>query len=124
MPTRLCAEPGCPQPAHYRGRCATHARTTNQDTHRNRTIYNSKRWKLLRRRVLHEEPICRSCDNSLSVDVDHITPLEWGGEPYARANCQALCVSCHSAKTRREQQEASFQWRRTPSLDTRSTFTS
>jgi 5-methylcytosine-specific restriction protein A len=103
MPTRLCAEPGCPHPAHYRGRCPAHARTTNRTTHHNRTIYNSRRWQLLRRRVLFEQPICATCDDAIATDVDHITAIEAGGDPWSRANLQGLCHACHSIKTRAEQ---------------------
>jgi 5-methylcytosine-specific restriction protein A len=103
MPTRLCLNAGCPNPATYRGRCPTHARHVNRATHRNRTIYSSKRWEMLRRRVLFEQPICAICDDALAIDADHIRPIESGGAPYERANCQGLCKSCHSAKTRREQ---------------------
>jgi 5-methylcytosine-specific restriction protein A len=106
MPDRVCSEPRCPDPATYRGRCPEHARTNNQATHSNtehRAIYNSKRWAILRRRVISEQPICAGCDNALSVDVDHITPLAEGGQPYARDNVQGLCRPCHSSKTRREQ---------------------
>lgn len=112
MPTRLCAEPACPEPATYRGRCATHARTTDRAINRAGTsIYNTKRWRLLRRRVLFEQPICAGCDNALSVDVDHITPLPHG-EPYARANVQGLCKTCHGRKTNHEQRAP---WPPTPS---------
>ena len=104
MPTRLCAHPRCPNPATYRGRCPTHTRTNNQRTHRNRHIYNSKRWKHLRRRVLFEQPICAHCNNALATDADHIQPIHHGGNPYARTNIQGLCHPCHSRKTRQEQQ--------------------
>jgi 5-methylcytosine-specific restriction endonuclease McrA len=103
MPVRLCLEPRCPNPATYRGRCQAHARTTNKDTHRNRSIYNSKRWALTRRAVLHDQPICTTCDQALATDVDHIVAIEAGGDPWARHNLQGLCQSCHSAKTRQEQ---------------------
>src|SRR5688572_30750830 len=104
MPTRLCLQAGCPNPATYRGRCPTHARTTNQATHHNRTIYNSARWKHTRERVLYEQPLCASdgCDE-ISTDVDHITAIEAGGDPWARHNLQGLCASCHGRKTKREQ---------------------
>jgi len=36
------------------------------------------------------------------LEVDHITPLEDGGEAYALSNLQALCRECHIAKTRAE----------------------
>ena len=43
---------------------------------------------------------CASCDEMLKPDcqLDHIVPLEDGGEDKVE-NLQALCVSCHSAKT-------------------------
>lgn len=100
MPIRLCAAAKCPEPATYRGRCAEHQRQVNRSTHRNRPVYNSKRWQVLRRRVLFEQPLC-PC-GGLAVDVDHIVALEDGGAPYERANCQGLCRSCHSKKTRKE----------------------
>lgn len=103
MPTRLCAEAGCPNPATYRGRCHEHARQTNRATHRNRRIYNSRRWQLTRRLVLHDQPICARCDNALATDVHHIVDLEAGGDPWARANLEALCHSCHSQVTRHGQ---------------------
>lgn len=100
MPIRLCSTTGCPEPATYRGRCPDHARTHNQATHRNRHVYNSKRWKMTRRRVLFEQPLC-PCGN-LATDVDHILSIEEGGDPWNQANLQALCASCHSRKTNQE----------------------
>jgi 5-methylcytosine-specific restriction protein A len=101
MPTRLCLTPRCPNPATYRGRCATHSTTHNRATHHNRALYNSKRWKRTRERVLYEQPLC-PC-GAIATDVDHITAIEAGGDPWARANLQGLCHPCHSTKTRREQ---------------------
>jgi 5-methylcytosine-specific restriction protein A len=102
MPTRLCSEPRCPHPATYRGRCATHNRSTNRATHRNRHIYNSKRWAILRLRVLFDHPLC-PC-GQLATDVHHPKDLDKGGDPWARSNLQALCHACHSRLTRRGQQ--------------------
>jgi 5-methylcytosine-specific restriction endonuclease McrA len=39
----------------------------------------------------------------LTEHVDHIVPVEQGGEPWARGNLQGLCPSHHSQKTRQEQ---------------------
>jgi 5-methylcytosine-specific restriction protein A len=102
VPTRLCLEPRCPNPATYRGRCPTHATTTNRDTHHNRTVYNSKRWQLLRRSVLFNHPLCEC--GAIATDVDHIVPIDKGGAAYHRANLQPLCARCHGRKTRQEQQ--------------------
>jgi 5-methylcytosine-specific restriction endonuclease McrA len=103
MPTKLCSSPGCPNPATYRGHCPDHARQVNRATHPNKHIYGSKRWLMLRRRVLFEQPICACGCGRLAEDVDHITPIERGGAPFERANVQALTHSCHSRKTREEQ---------------------
>jgi 5-methylcytosine-specific restriction protein A len=101
MPTRLCLNAGCPNPATYRGRCAEHARTLNRTTHRNRRIYNSKRWAITRRSVLHQHPLC-PC-GAIATDVHHIVDLEAGGDPWAQHNLQALCHPCHSRTTRQGQ---------------------
>jgi 5-methylcytosine-specific restriction endonuclease McrA len=101
VPVKLCTARRCPEVATYRGRCAEHARQVNRATHQNRSIYNSKRWQVLRRRVLFEQPLC-AC-GEIAVDVDHITPLEQGGAPYERANCRGMCKRCHGEKTRKEQ---------------------
>jgi 5-methylcytosine-specific restriction protein A len=100
MPTRLCLHPRCPNPATHRGRCPTHSRARNRDTHQNKSIYNSKRWQILRRHILYHQPLC-GC-GMIATDVDHITPIEQGGDPYNPANLQALCHPCHSRKTSRE----------------------
>lgn len=100
MPIRLCSHPGCPEAATYRGRCPEHARQRNRDTHHNRHIYNSKRWKHTRRRVLFNQPLCQC--GKLATDVDHITPISDGGDPWNHANLQPLCATCHSRKTNKE----------------------
>jgi 5-methylcytosine-specific restriction endonuclease McrA len=102
MPTKLCSSPGCPNPATYRGHCKAHARQVNRATHPNKAIYGSKRWLMLRRRVLFEQPICACGCGRLTEDVDHITPIERGGAPFERTNLQGLTHSCHSAKTAAE----------------------
>jgi len=105
MPTRLCCHttPPCPNPAVYRGRCTTHSRAREKQTHKNKAFYNTKRWRMLRRQVLFDQPICAHCDDALATDVDHIKPIEQGGSTWDRANLQPLCTSCHSTKTRQEQ---------------------
>lgn len=101
MPTRLCSESRCPEPASYRGRCPTHAKQRNTDTHRNRSIYNSKRWAITRNRVLFEQPLC-GC-GAIATDVHHVIDLEDGGDPWSRSNLEALCHGCHSRLTRQHQ---------------------
>lgn len=74
------------------------------------SLYGTARWKRFRRMFLSRNPLC--CDPDArhpgrtvaAVDVDHIIP--WREDPqrltFNALNCQALCKSCHSAKTRHE----------------------
>jgi 5-methylcytosine-specific restriction enzyme A len=106
MPVRLCTEPRCPQVATVRGLCPDHTRQRTADRNgrrrESRKVYNSKRWRILRRRVLYDHPICQHCDSVLATEVDHIKPIEQGGDAWALANLQALCARCHGRKTKAE----------------------
>lgn len=99
---RLCNTPGCAGAVTYRGYCAAHAADKERGTRRKgRAIYATKRWRILRRRVLFEQPLC-PC-GEIATEVDHIVAIAVGGAPYERANCQGLCAACHGRKTKVEQ---------------------
>jgi 5-methylcytosine-specific restriction enzyme A len=99
----LCAEARCPDPPVYRGRCQRHARQRDRQINRaGRAIYNTKRWKLTRRRKLTETPLCEC--GAIATDVHHLQDIADGGDPWAMANLQSLCHSCHSKTTRAAQQ--------------------
>jgi 5-methylcytosine-specific restriction endonuclease McrA len=104
VPTRLCLAPRCGRPQEYRGYCEVHKTQRNRETtSENKAVYNSARWKYLRRSVLFAGPLCAAdgCD-MIATDVDHIVPLP-KGDAWARSNLQALCKRHHSQKTRIEQ---------------------
>lgn len=65
---------------------------------------NGAAWRRLRQSVLDDEPLCRSCyeDNRIvnASDVDHIDNDPTNND---RSNLAALCHSCHSVKTQRDQ---------------------
>ena len=98
-----CVVSGCPELTRET-RCALHTRTYDAE-HRGdfRDVYRSRRWKGLRRQVIQEHPFCQEpgCTRP-TTDVDHVIPMREGGEPYDRANLQALCHAHHSGKTARE----------------------
>jgi len=111
---RPCAAQGC---AALVGRgvryCPAHAKQKRAAIDRGR-LSPSKRgygwaWQRLRTNVLLMEPLCRECRAwgrvVAATDVDHITPKSQGGTD-DMTNLQALCHSCHSAKTMRELNEA------------------
>ncbi len=69
-------------------------------------FYNMMRWRNFSLRYRKEHPWCEECIKSERVvpsrHVDHIVPMAEGGAKLERSNVQALCVSCHSKKTRRD----------------------
>ena len=61
-----------------------------------------RRWEHLRRAVLDAANWrCAKCGR-YGNEVDHIQPLDRGGDPWALENLQCLCRGCHIAKTRAE----------------------
>lgn len=95
-------ESGCGGLAAYRGRCQRHAKQRERTTHPNKSFYNSARWKNTRKHQLHLEPLCRVC-GMIAEEVDHIVPIEQGGDKWPSSNLQSLCAKHHGQKTRREQ---------------------
>lgn len=67
-------------------------------------VYHSAKWQNTREAVLTRDPICKVCDNELSTQVDHITPLSQGGDPYKLTGLQGICDRCHWLKSAREAQ--------------------
>lgn len=97
---QFCLEPGCPRLVTH-GRCTLHAK----DNVAVRRWYRTVRWRRLREQVLSEAMYtCARCGHTqINLQVDHVQPH--GGHMecfWNRANLQALCPSCHTAKTMRE----------------------
>ena len=72
-----------------------------------RKIRNSRQWRdRVRPLQLMDFPYCQNCEIkdklTEATEVDHITPLESGGEPFNRINLQSLCKRCHVIKSAEE----------------------
>lgn len=111
---RSCVVAGCPNPPTSGGRCTTHARTTDRqrglssDRHHQR-LYNSARWRALRRAILADRPWCecrdcRSQHRERVADVVHHRTHHGGDEGlfYDLANLEPLAKSCHDSLTQAE----------------------
>lgn len=65
-------------------------------------IYNTPRWKRLRKSYLMKNPVCEICYKELATQVHHKDSfMNYTGETrkliaYDEMNLQALCVRCHS----------------------------
>jgi 5-methylcytosine-specific restriction protein A len=68
-------------------------------------VYDRRRWRVLRRKKLSSAPICEECNDALATDVDHVVPIEDGGDPWAMSNLSSTCKPCHSKITNREVRE-------------------
>jgi 5-methylcytosine-specific restriction endonuclease McrA len=72
-------------------------------------IYNTARWKRLRKVVLDAASWrCSSC-GGYAREVHHRKRIADGGDPWDRANLEARCVGCHMGEHLDPEQLA---WRR------------
>lgn len=76
------------------------------------SIRNSRQWRdRTRPAKLDKNPLCEVCFKHKppkvkpATQVDHITPLEEGGEPFDESNLQSLCNRCHSIKSAEESRQ-------------------
>lgn len=104
---RPCLGPGgstrCPTasiaPAGRR-RCprCTRAAEITRDLSPARAVYRTSRWRALSQQLRADHPWCVKCGSTEDLTVDHIIPLQHGGEPYAISNLQVLCRADQNRK--------------------------
>lgn len=90
-------KPWCPEkpPKFYR---------VNKDT----KFYASTRWRKLSKIIRQQRPLCEVClatgmpNPRPSTEVDHIIPINKGGDPWSESNLQALCSLHHAQKSARD----------------------
>jgi 5-methylcytosine-specific restriction enzyme A len=86
-------------------------------------LYNSARWKRLRRAQLSKKPWCEHClvrgEYSVATDVDHLHPHRGDPQRFYFGTLQSLCHSCHSRKTASETLHGSGEGRGAEKLSSR-----
>ncbi len=104
---RFCAVPGCPRMAAGDScYCGKH----RAERRRGSRVYDRERgtaakrgydreWREFAKAFLLDHPFCNRC-GAVSVMVHHRKPLKEGGERLDKANCEALCQSCHLSEHR------------------------
>tara|TARA_R110000824_G_scaffold212432_2_gene398616 strand:- start:138 stop:512 length:375 start_codon:yes stop_codon:yes gene_type:complete len=104
MPKRICPYPGCTILV-LEARCKKHSKEkygTPRSLSESREFYWSKEWRKIRRYHLNRHPLCqikRICTGVPGNEVDHIVPIEAGGDKLNPDNLQTACKRCHSWKT-------------------------
>ena len=69
----------------------------------NEGLYNTTRWRKLRKEVLSETPYCAKCGISKNLEIHHIVPPRGNeGLFFDENNCVPVCKSCHRIITARE----------------------
>lgn len=81
-----------------------------------RKIRDCRQWRdQVRPQQLMDYPYCQKCiekDELVeAVQVDHIIPLEEGGDPFAKRNLQSLCFRCHVIKSADEARKRAIKLR-------------
>lgn len=75
-------------------------------TNANQKFYDSSAWKSLRKMQLDKFPLCAECEKKGVLTpgqvVDHIIPMNKGGEALSMNNLQTLCHRCHNKKSAKE----------------------
>ena len=67
--------------------------------------WETRRWRKLRLKVFElDGHRCRCCGKAGVLELDHIVPVEKGGDPWADSNLQTLSRGCHIAKSLKENQ--------------------
>ena len=61
-------------------------------------------WHFVRKDVLRRDKyhcsICKKRFRKAYLDVDHIIPVQMGGQLFDKANLRTLCRECHKLKTK------------------------
>jgi len=105
-PKHICNYPGC-QTLTYDRYCDKHKKEMMKIQNDRSSKMYSYQWRKVSKEFLKEHPICAFCVKegrlTPSTEVDHIK--QHGGDRrlfWDRKNWQALCKSCHSKKTAKE----------------------
>lgn len=106
-PEIKCTFLGCKQDKVFgTSSCQTHGGQRSQKYMDNKELYKLAVWQAIRTKVKSEYPICVSClSRGVIVQtetVDHLFPHNRDKGRFLRNIFQALCVACHTQKTKLE----------------------
>ncbi len=111
-----CRHTGCPELVET-GQlyCDAHRPLHKEEAKKPSSGSYGSRWQRARKKFLAVHPLCENCKQRgvyvKATDVDHITPHR--GDPqlfWDQSNWRALCHSCHSRKTAREDTHPTYHY--------------
>ena len=110
MLKRFCLKQGCGELVEF-GRCEAHkveAKVYDQYRGSAASRGYGYKWSEYSKRYRRKHPLCVTCLDkghiTPSAHVDHIVAVKGAGDPlfWKEENHRALCASCHSVKTVKE----------------------
>lgn len=109
-PRKPCSFRGCPELTEGRY-CENYQKQVDSEYNKTsrpfKHLYNTSRWKKLRKQFLQEHPLCVECKFKgaikAAIVVDHIEAHKGDeGLFWNQSNWQPLCKECHDRKTAKE----------------------
>lgn len=75
----------------------------------NRDVYDTQRWRKVRRLFLDANPLCYVCQAQQQIVeatvVDHHVPINDGADPWDESNWRPMCARHHNAKRATERRD-------------------
>ena len=119
MPRKLnqpCKHPGCPRLVpHGTKYCEVHKPMHPEEVRSAASRGYGGAWRKARRIYLQAHPLCEECMKNgryvKATDIDHVIPHRGDMELFwDKSNWRALCHSCHSKKTAREDMHPVYKY--------------
>jgi 5-methylcytosine-specific restriction endonuclease McrA len=110
MRKKICSFAGCNTLIEFNERyCTKHIINHKPFEHAiryNEALYNTTRWRTLRKEKIKEIPYCELCGADTNLEVHHRVPPRGNEELFFnRDNLQVICSACHKIITAREIRE-------------------
>ncbi|MDR2821723.1 MAG: HNH endonuclease [Mycoplasmataceae bacterium] len=116
MKKYLCRSPGCQELLDTPGYCSNHIKKDyvkpfENAVRSNEGLYNTTRWRKLRKETISKNPFCSICGisekevklNGESLEVHHLERPKGNLELFFNEeNCIPVCLSCHRRLTQEE----------------------
>ena len=111
MKVKICSEAGCNNLIDSNSvYCKKHIKEKikpfENAIRANELLYNTSKWRQLRKEILKENNWCIKCGIDINLEVHHIIPPRGNEELFFdKGNLTVYCKQCHRIETNREIRE-------------------